>query len=183
MTVLIARTTATPLSKQASTAATHDCYKHNNYSYPRWWGGGVWRVAPWEGKESATNRAPPSSVSQRLGHTWQPVSCLLSNTSRHCILLLGVLDVASKGQTQSACIRKSVKHSKQQRLTPIISLLQNYRIFHRGNWSYTHGALSGRHQSVPANNPRGYVMVINIIITRPKLPYMRQGLAGEILVP
>ena len=46
MAVLIARTTATPLSKQAGTAATHDCYKHNNYSYPRWWGGGVWRVAP-----------------------------------------------------------------------------------------------------------------------------------------
>ena len=87
MTALIARTTATQPSKQASTASTHDCYKHNNYSYPRWWGGGVWRVAPWEGKESATNRAPPSSVSQRLGHTWQPVSCLLSNTSRFCITI------------------------------------------------------------------------------------------------
>ena len=43
---MTARTSATPLSKQASTAATHDCYRHNNYSYPRWWGGGVWRVAP-----------------------------------------------------------------------------------------------------------------------------------------
>ena len=82
----------------------------------------------------------------------------------------------AKGKLNLPALGSQVKHSKQQRLTPIISLLQNYRIFHRGNWSYTHGALSGRHQSVPTNNPRGYVMVINIIITRPKLPYGLQGL-------
>ena len=46
ITALIARNTATPLGKQASTASTHDCYKDKNYSHPRWLGGGVWRVAP-----------------------------------------------------------------------------------------------------------------------------------------
>ena len=46
ITALIARNTATPLGKQASTASTHDCYYTITKSYPRWWGGGVWRVAP-----------------------------------------------------------------------------------------------------------------------------------------
>ena len=83
----------------------------------------------------------------------------------------------AKGKLNLPALGSRVKHSKQQRLTPIISLLQNYRIFHRGNWSYTHGALSGRHQSMPANNPTGRVMVIIIIIiTRPTLAYSLQGL-------
>ena len=82
----------------------------------------------------------------------------------------------AKGKLNLPALGSQVKHSKQQRLTPIISLLQNYRIFHRGNWSYTHGALSGRHQSMLVNNPRRHVMVINIIITRPTLAYSLQGL-------
>ena len=72
----------------------------------------------------------------------------------------------AKGKLNLPALGSQVKHSKQQRLTPIISLLQNYRIFHRGNWSYTHGALSGRHQSMPANN-----RVMVIIITKPALAY------------
>ena len=82
----------------------------------------------------------------------------------------------AKGKLNLPALGSQVKHSKQQRLTPIISLLQNYRIFHRGNWSYTHGALSGRRQSMPANNPTGRVMVIIIIITQPALAYSLQGL-------
>ena len=106
MTVLIARTTATPLSKQASTASTHDCYY--TITIPTLGGG----VVEFGGLPHERARSQPQTgLRLLLSHSdWvTPDSQCHAyyQTHQDSVILFGVLDVASKGQTQSACIRKS----------------------------------------------------------------------------